>query len=308
MKKFFYLFVAAVTAVAFTSCGDPVTKQVFTFSVDNLTYSSAVITVKSADDDAFYWDIISKEELAEYADIESYWAETMQMDEEYYKEYASEFQQYYGINSYAELLEEFQLHGEDTYEYTGLAANTEYIVFAFKIGDQMNILSNLETYEFKTPEVSNINLTFTIEENDTAFFFIPSDEDATYLAEIIPTDTLNYYGINDKMAYMESAVEYYAEMVETYSMFGIGWDYFLYWGEIYIPKSQLLAGQENHFLAIGVADGVINSQLVDLTFTSGRAPKISARIVSPDAKMLSKKTVEAPAQNDFNKALRAIKK
>lgn len=154
MKKFFYLAIAAVMSVALASCdhGDKPGKQIFTFEVADITGSAATITVKSADHDAFYWDIVAKETLADYASVEEYWNAEVKITAEDFEPYAALFEQLYGIATYEEYVATMKLVDEDTYTYSDLTPETEYVIFAFKMGDDMSILSAVETSEFTTGE------------------------------------------------------------------------------------------------------------------------------------------------------------
>ena len=297
MKKIFNVLAIAVVALAAFSCKqkdkeDP-TKVTFTIATKDVTYNAATITVSCSDaNTTFYWDIISSEDLKEYGSVAEYLKDYF-ITKEYYEQYKNEFEQYYGITSWKEILEMYQLKGTDTYSYTGLSSKTEYVIWACAVDSNLSVVSDVQTDKFTTLEVKNIDLSFQIGEDENSYYFMPSSETASYFAEIIATDSLNAYGLNAK-GYFAELVDYMAEVVEQYgASYGISWADILYTGSVSIDKEDLIAGQEMHFIAAGCVDGIINSEISDITFTY--IPTNNAPSLMP-AHIAAKATTFEPAK------------
>lgn len=156
MKKFFYLAIAAVMGLALASCGDPNKpnqKNTFTITVTDITYDAATVTVANSDAAYFYYDIAEPAELGSYANWYEYWTNELMISEEFYNEYAVEYEEWYGITSYDEIKAMYLLQNEDSYEYYGLDYETTYTVFAFKLNEDLTLASaTIATQDFTTLE------------------------------------------------------------------------------------------------------------------------------------------------------------
>ena len=154
MKKYFFIAVAAVLGLALASCEKKPEAEVspLKIEVSDITGAGATVTVTCSTTDYFYWDIASPEDLAGYANPYEYWVNESMITEEYYNENAEAFAQYYGINSYDEIKAMYLLTTEDTYDYE-LDPETEYVVFAFRLNEDLTLKSTLiDTVHFTTLE------------------------------------------------------------------------------------------------------------------------------------------------------------
>ena len=154
MKKYFFIAVAAVLGLALASCEKKPEAEVspLKIEVSDITGAGATVTVTCSTTDYFYWDIASPEDLAGYANPYEYWVNESMITEEYYNENADAFAQYYGINSYDEIKAMYLLTTEDTYDYE-LDPETEYVVFAFRLNEDLTLKSTLiDTVHFTTLE------------------------------------------------------------------------------------------------------------------------------------------------------------
>ena len=154
MKKYFFIAMAAVLGLAVASCEKKPEAEVspLKIEVSDITGAGATVTVTCSTTDYFYWDIASPEDLAGYANPYEYWVNESMITEEYYNEYAEAFAQYYGINSYDEIKAMYLLTTEDSWDYE-LDPETEYVVFAFRLNEDLTLKSTLiDTVHFTTLE------------------------------------------------------------------------------------------------------------------------------------------------------------
>lgn len=148
MKKYFYLFVAAVAALAMTSCDknkpeDPGKGANFTIKVSDITTLSATVTVTPKDTSAlYYFDCLPKELLEEYTDEEL-------LEEEL--SYLLQMVEFYNAYGLAVSFEDFLSKGEDSYDFDKLDPETEYVAFAFLVDlETKSAVAGLEKKEFTT--------------------------------------------------------------------------------------------------------------------------------------------------------------
>ena len=154
MKKYFFIAVAAVLGLAVASCEKKPEAEVspLKIEVSDITGAGATVTVTCSTTDYFYWDIASPEDLAGYANPYEYWVNESMITEEYYNENADAFAQVYDIHSYDEIKAMYLLTTEDTYDYE-LDPETEYVVFAFRLNEDLTLKSTLiDTVHFTTLE------------------------------------------------------------------------------------------------------------------------------------------------------------
>ena len=154
MKKYFFIAVAAVLGLALASCEKKPEAEVspLKIEVSDITGAGATVTVTCSTTDYFYWDIASPEDLAGYANPYEYWVNESMITEEYYNENADAFAQYFDINSYDEIKAMYLLTTEDSWDYE-LDPETEYVVFAFRLNEDLTLKSTLiDTVHFTTLE------------------------------------------------------------------------------------------------------------------------------------------------------------
>ena len=154
MKKYFFIAMAAVLGLAVASCEKKPEAEVspLKIEVSDITGAGATVTVTCSTTDYFYWDIASPEDLAGYANPYEYWVNESMITEEYYNENADAFAQYFDINSYDEIKAMYLLTTEDTYDLE-LDPETEYVVYAFRLNEDLTLKSTLiDTVHFTTLE------------------------------------------------------------------------------------------------------------------------------------------------------------
>ena len=154
MKKYFFIAMAAVLGLAVASCEKKPEAEVspLKIEVSDITGAGATVTVTCSTTDYFYWDIASPEDLAGYANPYEYWVNESMITEEYYNENADAFAQYFDINSYDEIKAMYLLTTEETAECE-LEPETEYVVYAFRLNEDLTLKSTLiDTVHFTTLE------------------------------------------------------------------------------------------------------------------------------------------------------------
>ena len=152
MKKYFFIAMAAVLGLAVASCKPEPEVSPLKIEVSDITDAGATVTVTCSTTDYFYWDIASPEDLAGYANPYEYWVNESMITEEYYNENADAFAQYFDINSYDEIKAMYLLTTEDTYDLE-LDPETEYVVYAFRLNEDLTLKSTLiDTVHFTTLE------------------------------------------------------------------------------------------------------------------------------------------------------------
>ena len=154
MKKYFFIAMDAVLGLAVASCEKKPEAEVspLKIEVSDITGAGATVTVTCSTTDYFYWDIASPEDLAGYANPYEYWVNESMITEEYYNENADAFAQVYDIHSYDEIKAMYLLTTEDTYDYE-LDSETEYVVYAFRLNEDLTLKSTLiDTVHFTTLE------------------------------------------------------------------------------------------------------------------------------------------------------------
>ena len=154
MKKYFFIAMAAVLGLAVASCEKKPEAEVspLKIEVSDITGAGATITVSCSTTDYFYWEVATPEDLAEYPNPYEYWVNEQMITEEFYNENADAFAQYYGVNSYEDIKSRYLLSTEDSYDYE-LDPETEYVVFAFRLNEDLTLKSTLiDTVHFTTLE------------------------------------------------------------------------------------------------------------------------------------------------------------
>lgn len=285
MKKYLLIAFAAVAAFAFTSCEKPgeqkEDKVSFLIEVSNLEAKGATVTVTASDSNKlFYFDIFAKEELAE-ASIENLIADYVGDIRAEYDEYANEYAQEYGINSWAELVVAYASKGTDSYDYN-LNPESEYVVWACVIDSNFNTVGEIATKNFTTPAKAPAQsigaISFDVTENDTAYFFTPKF-DKSYLASFADKADLAAQGATpaDMIEYAYADAAQTAQVYSQYLGMEITVEDFSYAGEIYVSKSSLTAGSTYVFVAQAVAENDLISDLYVKEFTYGK--KAPARMI-----------------------------
>lgn len=154
MKKYFFIAMAAVLGLAVASCEKKPEAEVspLKIEVSDITGAGATITVSCSTTDYFYREVATPEDLAAYDNPYEYWVNEQMITEEFYNENAEAFAQKWGIESYEDVKAMYLLQTEDEFEYE-LDPETEYVVFAFRLNEDLTLKSTLiDTVHFTTLE------------------------------------------------------------------------------------------------------------------------------------------------------------
>lgn len=224
MKKFFVFVAAALVAFGFTACnGNDPENADYQIAIDNITTKGAHIAVTPAEGvtGTYYWDVVEASEAAQLKtddQVAAYFKDYFDYVIEYYTAYGYEV-------SYADLLLD-AAKGMDEYEYTGLDANTEYVVFAIALDENIAAKGKAVRKEFKTLELTEdpvpADMTFAITAEDITFSgatvsVTPSNNEATYYWNVMETAELEGVSDDELCAGIKDNIEY---MIELYGYFG----------------------------------------------------------------------------------------
>jgi len=269
MKKSILMLFTVVGMLFFTACNNepkpvPVT---FDITASEITAGSALVTVTPSDTNVlYYFDLFSAENFAGYETPMTAAEDLL----EYVKEGVAEYQEY----GYDVELVDWLSQGQDSYRFSGLSAETEYVVVAFCVDTATEaIVGSVYHNSFTTPQVEEVELMFEAAISDTAIWFLPNSDEIEYFAMYVDTDTLQSYGFT-AAEYFEYLVNYYGEYIE----------YFLMNGPIYVELSELIPGSTYVFAARAYAAGVWNSPLFTANFTAP-VENTPSEIAPPRTKM-----------------------
>lgn len=218
----------------------------FEITVSDVKATTASVAIKpTANDFAYYFDLVSEEDLKEYASKEAY-ADTLIT---FMKEYVDEiiesgYGDYYGVSDASEILSK----GEDGYDFTDLDPETKYFAIAFKV--------NTETFkpegkvafkDFTTTAIQKSNnvITFTQDATNKALIHINATNDDTYYWGLIEKDTLQAYYGGDATEYMGDLIAYLDQL-----------DYLSYFlsngSETYLTSNEITEPAMYVFMAVGL--------------------------------------------------------
>lgn len=170
MKKFFLFAFAGLLALSFTSCDkdlDQIADQVqdiiddvqnddqnnnnptqtdnFTITVSDITALSATVTVVPTNmNSTYYYSIIEASTFADYAS-----SDELMTDVIAFIEYMIDMYAQYG---YELSFSDFLTTGRDSYEFTDLSEETQYVAFAFKL-DENKVTGAFVSTTFTTPAI-----------------------------------------------------------------------------------------------------------------------------------------------------------
>ena len=242
--------------------GDPV-EQSFAISVTEITSNSAYVSVVPTNDETYYFDIIEKEYLDQYADKTLFATELV-----------AEIKEYYEYHGYS--LTDALSSGADAYYYEGeLTANTEFYAYAVGVAADGTITTAMVLKEFKTLENGNgggnddvvSNNTFNISVSDITansaqVSVTPSNND-TYYFDVIDKSILDQY--SDKKAF---AAELVSELTAYLESYGIPLEYALSSGaDGYFYDGMLDANTEYYAIAFGVSsNGAVTTNVTTKEF------------------------------------------
>ncbi len=268
MKKYLFIMLAAAS-VAIVSCKPqpkPEKEVTFEISVSDVTAQEATVSVVPSDTSKlYYYAVIPSESAATFESMEAM-ADTIML-------YMKKQIDMYAAYGYTKYFNEIMDKGNASYTFDALSAQTSYTAFAF-VADT---------------EVAN---------TDTAVWFLPNNDEITYLPVPVDADSLNGYTVPE-------FYQAYWEYIEaTYGMY-YTLDDFVAEGSVYITYDMLEAGHTYIFAARAYTAGTWNSSLCQVQFSAtvpNNAPaKIDKMAFSKQMRMKKAKKYQ-PMNRDFKAA------
>lgn len=230
MKKFFAFVAASLMLISFASCdkkggnepdqpGQDTTKvEAFKIDVQDITSKSAYIYVTPADTSIlYYWDIFVASEAAKMTDAQI---------AEAFKENFDEAIAYYAQYGYELTYDSLLVKGEDSYDFSKLEPNTEYIVVALELDENVAVKGASVRKAFKTLEEKEdpvpADMTFNIAVDSLTFSgayiaVTPSNNEATYYWSIYKSEDIAGLPDAQLCAGFKSEIE---QTIEYYGYFG----------------------------------------------------------------------------------------
>lgn len=225
-KTLFYLFAGLATLSGAIGCSDdsnttnPPSPQPedFSFQTTDLTQGSFGVKIMPEDKtQTYYFNLISKEEYTQYTTGE----ELQQADFNRITEMAASL----GI-SLEEFLMEALLKGDQEMSYLALTPATPYVLYSYGLSSEGQALTDVNIYEFTTPAVEHMDVTFDITATDvtpTTFTLNikPSDNTCFYFYDVMTSDVYEEYCGSDPAnipAFVESYLAAAKEENPDYTM------------------------------------------------------------------------------------------
>lgn len=145
MKKIFSILAVALVAFSFASCNGnnptPGKDGKFAILVENITATSADITVTPTDTAAYYyWSVFYAESVKEAGDSLGY-------------QIAESLKQNYGSYDWDVVTAYVMSQGEDNYSFSGLPSETELAVVAIYLDSTYTVIGEVGIKEFTTPKL-----------------------------------------------------------------------------------------------------------------------------------------------------------
>ena len=294
MKKYLFIMLAAAS-VAIVSCKPqpkPEKEVTFEISVSDVTAQEATVSVVPSDTSKlYYYAVIPSESAATFESMEAM-ADTIML-------YLKKQIDMYAAYGYTRYFNELMDKGNASYTFDALSAQTSYTAFAF-VADTVNLVhvGKVAVKAFTTAEVPQVNLMFEAANTDTAVWFLPNNDEITYLPLYVDADSLNGYTISE---YYQA----YWEDIETMGMYGMDLDDLVVEGPVYITYDMLEAGHTYIFAARAYTAGTWNSSLFQTQFTATVPNSAPAKINKMDfSKQLRMKKAQKyqPMNRDFKAA------
>lgn len=294
MKKYLFIMLAAAS-VAIVSCKPqpkPEKEVTFEISVSDVTAQEATVSVVPSDTSKlYYYSVIPSESAATFESMEAM-ADTIML-------YLKKQIDMYAAYGYTRYFNELMDKGNASYTFDALSAQTSYTAFAF-VADTVNLVhvGKVAVKAFTTAEVPQVNLTFEAARTDSAIWFLPSNDEITYLPVYVDADSLNGYTVPE---FYQAYWEYIEAMYGMYYTL----DDLVSEGSVYILYDELEAGHNYIFAARAYTAGTWNSSLFQVQFTATVPNNAPAKINKMDfSKQLRMKKAQKyqPMNRDFKAA------
>lgn len=220
MKKIFAFVAASLMLFSFASCdkkggNDPEPEVAnFEIQVSNVEAKSVSVKVVPADVNVtYYWDIFVASEASKMTDAQI---------AEAFKENFDQAIAYYAQYGYELTYDSLLVKGEDSYDFSKLEPNTEYVVVALELDENIAAKGTSVRKTFKTLEEKEdavpADMTFNIAVDSLSFSgayiaVTPSNNEATYYWGIYKSEAIA--GLPDAQlctgfkSEIEQTIEYY---------------------------------------------------------------------------------------------------
>ena len=191
MKKYLFIMLAAAS-VAIVSCKPqpkPEKEVTFEISVSDVTAQEATVSVVPSDTSKlYYYAVIPSESAATFESMEAM-ADTIML-------YLKKQIDMYAAYGYTRYFNELMDKGNASYTFDELSAQTSYTAFAF-VADTVNLVhvGKVAVKAFTTAEVPQVSLMFEAARTDSAIWFLPNNDEITYLPVYVDADSLNGYTV-----------------------------------------------------------------------------------------------------------------
>lgn len=294
MKKYLFIMLAAAS-VAIVSCKPqpkPEKEVTFEISVSDVTAQEATVSVVPSDTSKlYYYSVIPSESAATFESMEAM-ADTIML-------YLKKQIDMYAAYGYTRYFNELMDKGNASYTFDALSAQTSYTAFAF-VADTVNLVhvGKVAVKAFTTAEVPQVSLMFEAARTDTAIWFLPNNDEITYLPVYVDADSLNGYTVPE---FYQAYWEYIEAMYGMYYTL----DDLVSEGPVYILYDELEAGHNYIFAARAYTAGTWNSSLFQTQFTATVPNNAPAKINKMDfSKQLRMKKAQKyqPMNRDFKAA------
>lgn len=294
MKKYLFIMLAAAS-VAIVSCKPqpkPEKEVTFEISVSDVTAQEATVSVVPSDTSKlYYYAVIPSESAATFESMEAM-ADTIML-------YLKKQIDMYAAYGYTRYFNELMDKGNASYTFDALSAQTSYTAFAF-VADTVNLVhvGKVAVKAFTTAEVPQVNLMFEAANTDTAIWFLPNNDEITYLPVYVDADSLNGYTVPE---FYQAYWEYIEAMYGMYYTL----DDLASEGPVYILYEELEAGHNYIFAARAYTASTWNSSLFQTQFTATVPNSAPAKINKMDfSKQLRMKKAKKyqPMNRDFKAA------
>lgn len=290
MKNHFRSLLCFLTAgvVLFSGCNknelegkdeQPGANPDFSFETLELTQGSFGVKITPvAKEQTYYFGIVSKADYAQFSSPE----ELQEADLARIRQIAEAS----GVDLEKFLMEAL-LKGEQTWKYTALAPETDYVFYAYGLSTDCKILTPLNTYSVKTSPVAPVDVTFDITVTDlkpTSFTLnvVPSRDDVSYYYDVITPDQYNDY--KDDLNSFVEAFLYEWKKTDQYKAYTMPEfiDAVTERGKVSDDSfKNLLPEGTYHALAVAVAnDGTCMSDVEVMTFQTTESPRNEYTVTS----------------------------
>lgn len=258
MKKIFSILAVALVAFSFASCNGnnptPGKDGKFAILVENITATSADITVTPTDTAAYYyWSVFYAESVKEAGDSLGY-------------QIAESLKQNYGSYDWDVVTAYVMSQGEDNYSFSGLPSETELAVVAIYLDSTYTVIGEVGIKEFTTPKLEieeTVALNITSAELDLTYF--ETDGLVAISAEAQDGYDLELFFYADELNGTFTENDFYSDGVYVYN--------YVEWGDgdedwATLEKMNLVGALNEEGTEYTFSGSVVGNNAVEYTFNA----------------------------------------